>query len=145
MGFVSISLLFIPSYIHMKHKLLLVVCSLSLLVVGGCSFDESLETSQQHDGDDINVIQDVWPQALDKVLYGYASPVVVAQSFEQLSPSPVIVSIPSPSSKQSVQPSVTPIVAPQPLPQQSNQTIQTPAPAGEDISSKEEDDNWERD
>ncbi len=36
--------------------------------MSGCGFDEPLERNQQHDGDDINVIQDIWPQALDKML-----------------------------------------------------------------------------
>lgn len=39
-----------------------------MLGISGCGFDEPLETTQQHDGDDINILQDVWPQALDQVI-----------------------------------------------------------------------------
>ncbi|MEI7557518.1 MAG: hypothetical protein WCJ45_01375 [bacterium] len=37
---------------------LLFLVSFSLLL-SGCGFDEPLERNQQHDGDDINVIQDI--------------------------------------------------------------------------------------
>ncbi len=57
----------------MKTKIsLLLLLSLSLLL-SGCGFDESLESNQQHDGDDMNVIQDIWPQALDKILQSNTS------------------------------------------------------------------------
>ncbi|MEI8008361.1 MAG: hypothetical protein WCI00_02745 [bacterium] len=43
----------------MKTKIsLLLIVSLSFLL-SGCGFDESLENNQQHDGDDMNVIQDI--------------------------------------------------------------------------------------
>ena len=51
----------------MKSKLLVIIIISLSLFLSGCGFDESLETNQQHDGDDINVVQNVWPQALEKV------------------------------------------------------------------------------
>ena len=50
----------------MKYRLFFLLC-LSILL-SGCSFDEAFENNQQRDGDDMNVIQDVWPQALDQAL-----------------------------------------------------------------------------
>ena len=52
----------------MKSKLVLLFLCSTLLFLSGCGFDESLEKTQQNDGDDINVIQDIWPQALDQAL-----------------------------------------------------------------------------
>lgn len=51
----------------MKYRFLFLFLIPSLLLLSGCEFDEVFESSQAHDGDDINVLQDVWPQALDKV------------------------------------------------------------------------------
>ena len=66
----------------MKHThYLLLFLSLSL-VLSGCSFDESLETTQQHDGDDIGVIQNIWPQALDQMLWWTTSS-IHSQSWTQ--------------------------------------------------------------
>ncbi|MEI7562906.1 MAG: hypothetical protein WCJ39_04305 [bacterium] len=43
----------------MKHKIYLLFLLPFLLGISGCGFDEPLETTQQHDGDDINILQDV--------------------------------------------------------------------------------------
>ena len=68
----------------MKHThYLLLFLSLSL-VLSGCSFDESLEATQQHDGDDIGVIQNIWPQALDQMLWWRVPPVVLPQASLQV-------------------------------------------------------------
>jgi hypothetical protein len=37
--------------------------------LSGCNFDESFERNQEHDGDDIDVIKNIWPQALDKAFF----------------------------------------------------------------------------
>ena len=81
---------------------LLLLLSLSLFL-SGCSFDESLEGNQQHDGDDMNVIQNIWPQALDQVLRWLPVPVVTQK--------PTVTTIPSYSpsfveQKKASQPSV---------------------------------------
>ncbi|MEI6673402.1 MAG: hypothetical protein WCL02_09225 [bacterium] len=43
----------------MKLKIYLIFLLSLSLFLGGCSFDESLESTQQHDGDDINVLQNI--------------------------------------------------------------------------------------
>ncbi|MCX6822848.1 MAG: hypothetical protein NTX91_02525 [candidate division SR1 bacterium] len=54
----------------MKIKRLLLLGLVALPFLHGCGFDESIENSQQRDGDDFNVIRDIGPQALDKVFQG---------------------------------------------------------------------------
>jgi len=51
----------------MRYIVIFLLISSSVLFLSGCGFDEKFETTQQHDGDDINVLQDVWPQVLDQV------------------------------------------------------------------------------
>ena len=53
----------------MKLKRFLLLWLIVLPFLHGCGFDESLESSQQKDGDDLNVIQNIWPQALDQALH----------------------------------------------------------------------------
>ena len=52
----------------MKSKLLIILLVSLSLFLSGCNFDESFESNQQHDGDDMDVIRDIWPQALDQML-----------------------------------------------------------------------------
>ena len=52
----------------MKRILLISLSLSTLLLLSGCGFDESLEKNQLRDGDDLRVIGDVWPQALDQVM-----------------------------------------------------------------------------
>ena len=69
----------------MKFKRILLLWLIALPFLHGCGFDESLESSQQKDGDDFNVIQDIGPQALDKV-FQWAS-----------NATPIVTSTPTPS------------------------------------------------
>jgi len=117
---------------------LLLIVSLSLLL-SGCGFDESLESNQQHDGDDMNVIQNIWPQALDKMLQSNAtSPSSLAQWLDQQSLTADTVSAPLPQvSDQSVV---------QPSPQLSNQTLPSDVSTTRTISSMwENESDWEND
>ncbi|MEI6119399.1 MAG: hypothetical protein WCP92_09780 [bacterium] len=43
----------------MKSKLLIVLLVSLSLFLSGCNFDETFESTQQHDGDDMNVIRDI--------------------------------------------------------------------------------------
>jgi len=43
----------------MKYKLSLIMVLALSLSLSGCGFDESAESTQQRDGDDMNVIQDI--------------------------------------------------------------------------------------
>lgn len=97
----------------MKSSLFfLSLVSLSLLL-SGCSFDESFEKNQQHDGDDMNVIQNVWPQALDQMLRWLSVPVVSQSPSVQMVPSytPTVVSQKAPV--QTIQLPVTPAIPPE--------------------------------
>lgn len=51
---------------------------LSLLFLSGCTFDEPLEKTQINDNDDINIIQEIWPQALDQMLGATYTPATVS-------------------------------------------------------------------
>lgn len=105
----------------MKSKLLILsLVSLSLFL-SGCGFDESLESNQQHDGDDMNVIQNIWPQALDQMLRWLSVPIVSQQLPVQVIPSyvPTVVSQKTPvqTPPPIVSPEVVePIVEPSPTP-----------------------------
>lgn len=57
----------------MKRVLLCVLLFAPVLLLSGCTFDEMFEKNQQKDGDDIQVIQDVWPQALDQVFQAHTT------------------------------------------------------------------------
>lgn len=122
------------------------ILSLSLFL-GGCSFDESLESSQQRDGDDMNVIQDIWPQALDQMLRWERALAIVSQPWN-ISIAPTVLPAVS-TRKRVVQPSnnqpssitsipQTSIVVPQPTPV----VVPTvaPNPIREEDDSHEEDD-----
>jgi len=52
----------------MKIKLNILLLFSILLFLSWCSFDESFEKNSQRDGDDMDVIQNIWPQALDQAL-----------------------------------------------------------------------------
>ncbi|EKD25216.1 MAG: hypothetical protein ACD_80C00102G0008 [uncultured bacterium (gcode 4)] len=65
----------------MKSPLLLLLLVSFSFLLSGCGLDESFESNQQNDGDDINIIQDVWSQALDQMLQSRSTPVVWSQSF----------------------------------------------------------------
>jgi len=68
----------------MKYKLFLLL--LFFIVLSGCSVEETLENQQQRDGDDLNVIQDVWPQAFDQMLNFDPRTIVWSQISEQKLP-----------------------------------------------------------
>lgn len=53
------------------------------LFLSGCGLDETFESNQKNDGDDINIIQDVWPQALDQMLQSRSTPAVSSQPSNQ--------------------------------------------------------------
>ena len=57
----------------MKFKRFLLLWLFVLPFLHGCGFDENIETHQQKDGDDLNVIQNIWPQALDQALSNTAT------------------------------------------------------------------------
>lgn len=52
------------------------------LLLSGCSLEEAFESREQRDGDDINVIQDVWPQAFDQALNLDPNTILWSQSNE---------------------------------------------------------------
>ena len=61
----------------MKSNLLIILLISFSLFLSGCDFDEMFESNQQHDGDDMNVIRDIWPQALDQMLWSKKSESIV--------------------------------------------------------------------
>ncbi len=68
----------------MRYKLFFVL--LLSIVLSGCSIEETFENPQQRDGDDLNVIQDVWPQAFDQMLNFDPRTIVRSQISEQKLP-----------------------------------------------------------
>lgn len=117
----------------MKYKLLILsVISLSLFL-SGCSLDEMFETNQQHDGDDINVVRDIWPQALDQMLQSEDEPSITQWL------------------KQPTQATSVNTASSQPTNQEINQqvTTQTPiveeTPVSQNASEREDSSFWEDD
>ena len=66
----------------MKSKVLIIFLVSLSLFLSGCDFDEMFESNQQHDGDDMNVIKNIWPQALDQMLWSEKS-TSIAQWLDQ--------------------------------------------------------------
>jgi hypothetical protein len=86
--------------VSMKSQLILFFVLFLSLVLSGCNFDEGFEDNQQMDGDDFNVIQDIWPQALDQIMHLSGNKPIDASS-----------QTPDISNASSVAPSVAPSVA----------------------------------
>jgi len=124
----------------MQSKLFVLLFICFSLLLSGCGFDESLEASQQHDGDDIGVIENIWPQALDQMLRWLSAPIVLQQSPDRLPPSYVPTSVSQQSSNQTAQSSTI-------SSQISEQVIQTVSPpiVSEDNRGWEDVSNWEDD
>jgi len=123
----------------MQSKLsILLLISFSLLL-SGCGFDESLETSQQHDGDDMNVIQNIWPQALDQMLRWLSAPIISQQSSNVVVPS-YAPSLVQKSSNQTVQLPIVSSKTSEPIIQTSLDPI-----VSEDIRDRENESDWEHD
>ncbi len=81
----------------MKSKLLIVLLVSLSLFLSGCNFDETFESTQQHDGDDMNVIRDIWPQALDQV-FQWKKSTSITQWLDQAVQTSAIQTIPVTSS-----------------------------------------------
>ena len=124
----------------MQSKLFVLLFICFSLLLSGCGFDESLETSQQHDGDDIGVIENIWPQALDQMLRWLSTPIVSQQSSDTLTSSYSPTFVTQQPSNQTIQLSTV-------SPKISEPVVQiAPVPVvSEDNRNWENGSNWEND
>lgn len=81
----------------MKSKVLIILLVSLSLFLSGCNFDETFESNQQHDGDDMNVIRDIWPQALDQV-FQWKKTTSITQWLDQSVQTPAVHTLPVTSS-----------------------------------------------